>query len=225
MSQQQVRLDEATADRLGKLRSMPIDLSGLQRAVRAQIAEAGVVQTRWRSFWAWQQRPMRAIAASIIIFLAVAGAMLYSSGRPAIASVAQIVQLHEDLVSGRVAATSVQTIEEANRVLASESSDAPSLPNVPDDHQMACCMRTIQNKKVACLLLKGESEPVTLTVANAADMHMPAVPSVTHGGAIYYLQAVGSLNMVMEQRQDKWLCLIGRISSDRLIAIAQGLHF
>jgi hypothetical protein len=165
------------------------------------------------------------VAASVAIFLAVAAAMLYSSSRPAIASAAQIAQLHEDLVSGRVAATSVTSIEEANRVLASESSDAPALPNVPNDHQMACCMRTIQNKKVACLLLKGETEPVTLTVASAADMHMPATPSITRDGITYYVQNVGSLNMVMEQRQDKWLCLIGRVSSDRLITVAEGLHF
>jgi len=54
---------------------------------------------------------------------------------------------------------------------------------------------------------------------------MPAAASVTRGGTTYYVQAVGSLNMVMEQSQDKWLCLIGRVSSDRLIAIAEGLHF
>ena len=41
---------------------------------------------------------------------------------------------------------------------------------------MACCMKSVHDKKVACVLLKDNGVPVTLSVANASDMELPATP-------------------------------------------------
>ena len=51
---------------------------------------------------------------------------------------------------------------------------------------MACCMKSVKNKKVACVLLKSEDVAVTMTVANAADMKLPRSPTVTRGGVTYH---------------------------------------
>ena len=86
-------------------------------------------------------------------------------------------------------------------------------------------MRSVKNKKVACVLLEDNGGPVTMTVAKAADMRSPTSPTVIRGGVTYHVQTVGRLNMVMTERNDRWICLIGQVSSDRLMDLAGQLQF
>ncbi len=86
-------------------------------------------------------------------------------------------------------------------------------------------MRSVKNKKVACVLLEDNGGPVTMTVAKASDMQSPASPTVIRGGVTYHVQAVGRLNMVMTERNGRWICLIGQVSADRLMVLADQLQF
>ena len=90
---------------------------------------------------------------------------------------------------------------------------------------MACCMRTVKNKKVACVLLQGEGEPVSMTVAKASDVRIPDCPMVTRGGIDYHVQSTGSLNMVMTERDGRWVCLISKLPATRLMELASSLQF
>jgi hypothetical protein len=119
----------------------------------------------------------------------------------------------------------VDSVTAANHALAKQWAQSPQIPKVPDDHIMACCMRSMQNKKVACVLLKGEAEPVTMTVANAADMDSPKSPTMTRNGVTYHVQSSGPLNMVMTERNERWVCLIARLPVDRLTDLASNLQF
>ena len=90
---------------------------------------------------------------------------------------------------------------------------------------MACCVRSIRNKKVACVLLKGTGEPVTMTVADATDLSLPDSPTAVRDGIVYHVQSTGSLNMVMTVRDGRWICLIGRVQVSKLMDLASGLGF
>ena len=90
---------------------------------------------------------------------------------------------------------------------------------------MACCMKSVKNKKVACVLLKSEGEPVTMTVANASDMKLPTSPTALRDGVTYHVQTSGSLNMVMTERNERWICLIGRLPANQLMDLAEKLRF
>ena len=147
-----------------------------------------------------------------------------NSSRPVLASAEQLAEVHEDVVAGR-GILHVDSVAEANKAILAQWANSPQIPDVPTDHVMACCMRSIRDRKVACILLKGESEPVTLTVANASDMAMPNTPSTYRDGVGYQVTSRGALNMVMTQRQARWICLIGRIPAERLMALAGGLQF
>jgi hypothetical protein len=136
-----------------------------------------------------------------------------------------MAKFHDDLVAGRVPVTRVDSVQAANATLASEWSTSPQVPNVPNEHVMACCMRSVQNKRMACVLLKGEGEPVTMTVANASEMRPPVSPVTTRDGVQYHVQSVGDLNMVMTERHERWVCLIGKVPSGRLIDLAASLQF
>jgi hypothetical protein len=224
------RLDRAVERRLARLRTMPADTARLEKAILAQIPrpqeEPEEQQRRIRVGWLAPFRPLRAIAASFLLLSGVVAAvLLFSSGGQAVASASQMAQMHEDLISGRTPVMQVSSIEEANRALSGAWPGGPSVPEAPQSHVMACCMKSIKDKKVACVLLRSEGEPVTMTVANAADMRLPKSRIVTHAGVTYHVQSSGQLNMVMTERNGRWICLIGRLPAERLMNLAAGLAF
>jgi hypothetical protein len=116
-------VDQATADRLARLRSMPVDTSRLEKSLRAQIRRPehdaeGAAPRPLRIAWF---RPFRAVAASFLLLSAVVAlVLLISSGGPALASPSHMAQMHQELVSGRTPVVQVSSIDEANRALAGQ---------------------------------------------------------------------------------------------------------
>jgi hypothetical protein len=218
------RLDAATAARLAKLRAMPVDTASLDQSLRSTIPPQTTAPVR-----SWI-RPLRAAAASILLLGAIAAVILIStSGGEVMASPAQMAQLHEEIVSGKSHVQRVDSIDAANKFLAAQWSPgaAPAVPGVPSEHVMACCMKSIKDKRVACVLLKGHSgDPVTLSVAKAADMKLPrGAPTVDRGGITYHLQGSDAVNMVTFERNGRWVCLIGKMPADQLVSLGSELKF
>ena len=213
-------LDQAISARLGRLRTLPVDTSRLDKLLRAKLPEPHP----HRKFFRF--RPIPAIAASVVLLGSLVGAILLtaSSGR-ALASSEQMAQMHEDIVAGRVPIMQVDSITAANHMLANQSPGSPSLPSMPQSHVMACCMKSVHDKKVACVLLKDSGAAVTLSVANASDMELPAAPVVTRNGLNYRVQSVKKLSMVMTEKNGKWLCLISELPAERLMNMAAQVQF
>jgi hypothetical protein len=211
------KLDEAVARRLHRLGTMPVDTRNLELNLSQQV---GISRQQSRWF-----RPMRAVAAGIAIVVLIGAIIISASGGPVLASPSQMAQMHLDLVSGKATVMQVDSIDAANKALSNQWPQSPGIPSVPSEHVMACCMKSVKNKKVACVLLKNEGVPVTLTVANAEDMKLPTSPTIQRGGITYHVQTEGSLNMVMTERNDRWICLIGELPADRLIELATKLGF
>jgi hypothetical protein len=217
------RLDEATSRRLSRLAAMPVDTSHLDLRLADEIPlpqqrPATVLRMRW----------LRAAAASIGAVLAV-GAVIWSlSGGPVLASANLMAQFHNDLVSGNAPATQATSIAEANQKLKHQwDHGGLELPRVPTSHVMTCCMRSVEDKRVACVLLKTQSGiPVTMAVAKAMDMKVPHGQRVIRGGSEFHVQAgTGGLNMVSTERGGRWICLIGSLPTDDLIDIGAAIEF
>ena len=212
-------VDRAIAARLSKLRTLPVDTSRLDAALLAQIPKPRV--RRFLSL-----RPLQAMAASFLLLAGITIAIvLTASSGPAMASAAQMAQVHEDIVAGRVPIMQVDSIEAANRMLAAEAPGVPPLPQMPEEHVMACCMKSVQNKKMACVLLKKEGVPITLAVAKAADMKLPRAEVRELNGVSYRVQSFGKLSMVMTERNDHWLCMMGELDADKLMDMASQVKF
>jgi hypothetical protein len=224
-----VAVDRATARRLARLRTMPVDTARVEERLRLQIGEPPTISpaarpVRLRIGWARVTR--LAAAAAILLGVALAGIMLFGSGGPALASAQQMADFHEDLVSGRTAVVQVDSIDQAAKELERQWPQSPGLPVVPADHVMACCMKSVKNKKMACVLMKREGMPVTMAVARADDMRLPASsPTKVRGGITYHVQSVGRLNMVMTEKSSRWVCLIGELPSENLMDVAEQLRF
>jgi hypothetical protein len=222
-------LDRATSARLAKLRTMPVDTARLEEKLRLQIRDPVLPSAVGRSdrLWIGWARVMRfAAAAAILVGIALAAVVLFGSGGPALASAQQMADFHEDLVAGRTAVVQVDSIEQAAKELDRQWPQSPGLPGLPSDHVMACCMKSVKDKKMACVLMKREGVLVTMAVARADDMRLPASsPTKVRGGITYHVQSVGRLNMVMTEKSGRWVCLIGELPSEGLMDLAEQLRF
>lgn len=219
----QNRQDSAVAARLRKLRSVPVDLGPLQRRIEASIPRP--TRSAGRPVLARIGRPLAAVAASIVIFALLTVAILTASSGQVMASPAEMARFHQEIVANKIPVTRVDSIAEASEVLATQWPQGPDLPQAPEAHVMACCMKSIKDKKVACVLLNSEGTPITMSVANAKDMRSPKGNKVTRNGASYHVMSSGNVNMVSTERNGRWVCLIGETSTDRLIDIAHQLQF
>jgi hypothetical protein len=213
--------EQAISQRLARLRTMPVDLTALETRIGKSIPRPHRTTLR---HLAWVH-PVRSVAASIAILAIITAALIASSGGPVLASAQQMAQVHEDLVAGRMPAMRVNSIDAANKALAAQSPGSPEMPDVPGDHVMACCMRDVKGKRVACVLMDSGGTPVTMTVANGAEMRLPNSPTISRDGVAYHVQSVNDLNMVMAQRQGRWICVIGRLPAERLIDTVVKLQF
>jgi hypothetical protein len=219
------RQDQAVAARLRKLSTFPLDLSGLERQVRAQIPQAAA-ERHWPTTRMHLLRPLTAVAASILVLAVIAAAVLTATSGEVMASPAQMAKFHREIVSNPMGVTKVDSIARASQVLAEQWPQGPGLPHAPEAHVMACCMKSVKNKKMACVLLSSEGTPITMSVANASDMRSPAGgKKVTHGGASFHVVSAEGLSMVSTERNGRWVCLIGETPAERLIAITQQLQF
>jgi hypothetical protein len=173
---------------------------------------------------------LTALAASIAVIAAITAAIwIGTSGGEVLASPATMAQLHREILSNKLAVTKVNSIDEAGKVLSAQSaqsaSQPPELPDAPDAHVMACCMKSIRDKKMACVLLQSSGTPITMSVARSEDIKMPACAAVNRNGAMYHVQSADGLNMVMTERDGRWVCLMSELPQDQLIDLAARLRF
>ncbi len=214
--------DLAVVGRLSRLRTMPVDTKRLERLLEGKIPPAPGQNRPMRLRWL---RPLRAIAASLLV-MALIGALVWTtSGGPVMASAAEMARLHRDMVSGRVAVMKVDSIAQAGKLLSGKWPDQPGLPQAPDTHLMACCMQSVKDRKVACLLFNSDGQAVTVSVARSSELRLPQSPTMQRNGQAYHVEQSGELNMVSTQRDGRWICLIGELPVDQLIEIAHGLRF
>ena len=215
-------LDEATAKRLARLAAMPVDTSRLDAGIRASVP-----LRRRQPIFRRLMRPMTAVAASLTLVAIIAAAVLTSSSGEVLASPAQMAQVHMDLVANRLPVTRVSSIEEASAALSrSSSQQSVPLPQPPQEHVMACCMKSIRNKQIACVLLQDDTgTPITMTVARNTDMRAPHGVTVIKDGVTYHVHELAPLNMVMTERSGRWVCLIAQLPQEKLIDLGSRLKF
>ena len=220
-------LDRATVARLAKLRTMPVELSRLEAAVASQIPPPGRAEAAERTRWRQWMRPMRAIAAGIALLGVLTIALMAWPSGAVMASPPHMARLHAMLVAGELPVTQVESVEHANSVLASQAPGTlPKIPALPPEHVMACCLNEMDNRVIACLLLKRDGKPVSMMVADDGDVRSPrGSQRIRHGGAVYHVQSAGAINMVMTARHGRWVCLMGELSTDALMELAGGLEF
>lgn len=218
-----MRLDEATSRRLAKLRTTPIDASQLLKAVEAQIPRP---QNQSRGLKLTWLKPMRAVAASLLVFGLIIALVVHSSSGPVLASAERLARIHEEVLHRDGShVTPVDSVSAANIALAGKCPGLPAVPELPKDHVMSCCVHEMGRKKLACVAFQVDGVTVSMAVADAADVKLPPCEEVMIGGVAYHVQSHDGVNMVMTQRNRRWVCLMGKVPVNRLAELASTLRF
>lgn len=215
-------LDAATSRRLARLRALPVDTTNLDRRLHQLLPPAAQERAGFRLRFSG---PMR-IAALLLLATGIAAATLYfTRDTPAIASPIELVRLHDDALAGRGHVVHVQSLEEAGRVLAQQWSAKPDLPQVPGAEVMACCLHEMGKARMAAVTMNADGTPITMAVADASDLRSPSSPTVTRDGVEWHIQSSGDVNMVSARKGDRWICLMGRAPTEKLMDLAQSVRF
>lgn len=215
-------LDQATSRRLERLRALPVDTTGLDRRIGALIPKTEQAMPARL----WLRTSMR-IAAVLALATGIAtGVILLNRDTPAIASPVELVRLHDDAIAGRGHVVQVQSLDEAQRVLAQQWSARPDLPQVPGVEVMACCLHEMGKARMAVVTINADGVPVTLAVADAGDLRSPRTGQTQRRNGIeWHVQSAGDVNMVSTRRDDRWICLMGRAPTEKLMELAQSVKF
>jgi hypothetical protein len=194
-------LELATAQRLRRLSTMPVDLQPLERQIKSAIpppATAGLAQgtrlmigpSRWL-----------AVAASVAMLLTVGAVVVATWPRPVLAS-PQVLE----------------SIYEHNTAMSSGINSGTTM-NQPDMGTMACCVQKVEGRAVTCFTLTISGKRVSMAVGDAKHFKVPQEAGQrTVGGIEYRFQSSGKVNMVMAVKDGAWLCLMGEPTVNDLIA-------
>jgi len=211
-------LDRATSDRLAKLRAIPVDTTELDRRMRMEIP----FPAKQRIVWF---KPLRIAAALVLAAGVIAGALVLFHETPAVASAAELVRLHEEVIAGRGHVMQVQSLDEASRVLSEQWAAKPDLPEMPGAEVMSCCLHEMGKARMAAVTMSSGGTPITMAVADADDMRSPRSPTIERNGVTWHVQSAEGINMVSAKLSGRWICLMGRLPTERLMTLAQSLKF
>jgi hypothetical protein len=67
--------------------------------------------------------------------------------------------------------------------------------------------------------------PVTMMVAHSGAVNCRGIQAVTRDGQTYRVGQSHGLTMVMQERGEHWLCLVGDLTENQLIGLAGKVRF
>jgi hypothetical protein len=223
---QHERLDEATQQRLARLANTPVDTTRLEarlnKAINPQqpthrVSRAGPI--RW-----W--RPVSRIAAVVAVAGLIGMLLIPLGNSPAIASTTDLARVHREVVAGEPDLVPATNFAQANDAIQSIWAQAPKLPEPTVGQVTASCLHSVANRDVACLKLEFNNQPITMVVGHSREVVCSAAhQQITRNGRNYMSHDQDDVRMVMIARQGRWVCLMGSLSLDELIEVADGLRF
>ncbi|MEQ9453760.1 MAG: hypothetical protein RLN76_04100 [Phycisphaeraceae bacterium] len=227
------RLDRATADRLERLGQRPIDTARLEQRLAAALRDeaqaergnvlVGTSSSRMR-ITGWL-RPAASLAAVFALVVGLAITLNTSTPR-ASAAVLKLSTLHHELVAGRLDITPATTIEQANRRIAEQRASAPALPGGFEGVRVqSCCLVDVQGRLAAVAVLQDGEVLITLVVAQAPDFAHEMGVRIDIDGRRFFGHELDGVRMMMANRGDRWLCVMGDRSYERLARLAADAEF
>ncbi len=218
----QDRLDRATAARLSKLAGRQINTQSVEewveQSLQPPVMQKPVRVLAWRPWW----RPISA-AAAILIAVVVGWMMLDGATSPAMASPTELARIHFDVANGLAPHLKVSSVAEANRLLAEQSGGALPVFELPGEVR-SCCLHQYAATTLTCVLIERDGHLVTVAIAEVAKLHSPEGKTMTRDGRVFVAHTANGINMVMAHKGTRWLCVMGDVPTDELVAIASEIQ-
>lgn len=224
------QLDQATSQRLGKLSSMPVDLTRLEGQLAKTIGpatpQAGAgpeVRPTHRST-GWLR-----VAAAVLLFAGIGavGYLAFFQVDPpsAHAQTMTIAQLHQRLLDDPHATYRASSVEEAQAILDAQLSGTLALPIVDGTQVESCCLVDGQFPLRAALVVDHPGGPITIVVAQGEGFAHPMAPIAHPSGVPLQGHEHAGMPMVMRNAGDLWMCVMGDPGNTHLADIAAGCDF
>lgn len=218
------QLEHATSTRLARLQAAPVDTT----KARQFCEQIGTANTPLLKSYHWRH-PFIMTAAALLLVAATTLFLIFNIGaQPVVAVPADLAQLHSEVLTQHAMMSTVQNLDQANKVLLQQWKEAPNLTTPLADKICACCVHSFMNRKVACMLLRPTNDPaeqVTIVLGRAKDIQCMSGNTVQFQGQTFVVHTVDGLNMIMTQQDQRYLCLMGKIPTDQLLKIASQLHY
>lgn len=215
------RLDQATAGRLAKLSSRPVDTSRLERKLESVIgfeSDGQVNSPPLGGVAAWW-RPLLSVAAAALIAITVGWLVLQPGASTAMAAPAELAKIHFEVINSLTPHHLVSSIEEANQLLGDHSAGFIELPTLPGTIQ-SCCLHEVAGETLTCALIEHDGQLITVAIAEAGDLHSPEGQFLERDGRTYNIHKANGIVMVMTNESGRWLCVMGEIEAEALVSIA-----
>jgi hypothetical protein len=215
----QDRLDRATSARLAKLAARPVDISSLQRWLRnaagpRTVGGSAALRLSWRHWW----RPITSSAAAILLVFLIGWFVFGGGSSPAAATPIALAQIHYEIANELSPYLRVSSVDEANQLLSQQASGAVPLPTLPDEVH-SCCLHQLAGATLSCVLIERDDQLITITVADGAAVYSPKGKVLKRNGREFISHSANGVNMVMSHVGDRWVCVMGDVSTDVLLEI------
>lgn len=208
-------LDRAIAERLAKLRSMPIEVCQLEGRLKAVLP---ALRRRPRAF-SWRPATM-ALAAGITFVALMLGVLFALLAQPQTVSAGDLARIHREVLAEKPAAQRVSTTEEVNQVLHSVWPQAPVMTAVGLPVR-SCCVHAVGRKRMACMSLLLNGQPVTAAVGRASEIRVADWPTTARDGVPFccYSAPIGSdgVNAVAMERNGILILVFGTQPTGELL--------
>jgi hypothetical protein len=226
MSKYDEQLDQATRDRLAKLGSMPVDLSRLEQ----QMADALPPKTEpipsphrlYRTGW------LR-VAAVLALMIGIAGASYYAffgvGPQTAVAQTMTVAELHESLLNDPQEAYLAYSIDQAQALIDAQLAGKQSLPIVDGTQVESCCLVEGEFPLRAALVIKQPNGTATIIIAQGEDFAQPMHPIEHPSGIELQGHDHAGMPMVMRNKDDLWMCVMGEADTETLADVAAAIKF
>lgn len=190
-------LELATAQRLRRLSTMPVDIKSLESRIKSIIPPPAAAGATQRARLLIGPRRWLAVAASLAMLLTIGTVVVTTWPRPVLASPQVLEAIYEHGAA----------------MPAGMSMDNPGMST------MDCCVQKVEGKAVTCVSITVGGKRVSMAVGDAKHFKVPdEAGRRVVAGIEYRFQSSAKINMVMAVKDGAWLCLMGEPPIDDLIA-------
>jgi hypothetical protein len=230
MNREQEQLDRDTRQRLGKLASMPVDLSRLERRMADALGPPESQQPKTRHNPArHRSAEWLRVAAAVLLFAGIGAGAYFAffqvDPSSAVAQTMTVAELHQHLVDDPQATYRANSVEQAQKILDDQLLGHLALPIVDGTQVESCCLVEGQFPLRAALVVDHPNGHITIVVAQGRGFAHPMAPIEHRSGVPLSGHEHAGMPMVMRNSGDLWMCVMGDVEVQALSDVAAGMTF
>lgn len=217
-------LEQATRERLARLKAMPVDTARLEQFLYAAIDEATAAEGQKRKLLQWSALPKWSALSGLAAAIVLAASLLtvtIGSESPAVAAPVHLAHMHQAMLSGQVPLATADDASAIARLLNAEWRGDRTLQALPKDLVPLCCLMHIGGEPVLAAMIDYSGTPIGVVVADAEKVRPGRGATILRGGRHYVVQESAGTNMVITEVAGRFLCVMGSVPSGELIQLVE----